>query len=283
MATAEKRPYALPRDAAETTRLDLQARAYDQNIGYTIHPEIAKSLPATAVIADVACGTGAWMLNLASQMPSTYRFHGLDMSAEQFPPTHPENCAFGTLNLLEPIPPEMQGRFDMVHMRLLIVGLTGDDWHIAPTNALQMLKPGGWLQWCEADYEQTTALQMQSGASTQAMRQSLQMMLKKGREHGKFGGDVGRLFNTVHQAGFQNCSEDIVSSDRIPSTRQGLTLVSQNAIAKIYKIMADQEQAADAATKHLDAVLEQCEAEIAGGKTYWRFDIHTVIGQRPLT
>ena len=117
----EKRPYSLPRDAIETKRLDSQADIYDQNIGYLIHPTIAQSLHQSAAVADVACGTGTWTLKVASK---PYQCYGLDMSSGQFPKSTPANCTFGTLNILKEIPLEMQNRFDVVHMRLLVVGLT---------------------------------------------------------------------------------------------------------------------------------------------------------------
>lgn len=274
----EKRPYSLPRDAIETKRLDIQADIYDQNIGYLIHPTIAQSVPQNAAVADVACGTGTWTLKVAS---NPYQCCGLDMSSGQFPKLPPANCTFGTLNILNEIPQEMQNRFDVVHMRLLVVGLTGDDWHTAAANALKMLKPGGWLQWCESNFETLNALQAESGASTRSMRALFHTLMSEARNHGKFSGDVERLFETVQAAGCQQCSEDIVSSDRVSSTRAEVTPVQHQAMAKVIKTMADQRNADSEWMSKIERLIEQCEAEIAGGKAYWRWDIHTVIGQKP--
>jgi chemotaxis methyl-accepting protein methylase len=74
------------------------------------------------------------------------------MSASQFPLEWPTNVNFSTLNILDPVPPTMVEVFDVIHIRFLVLGLPKGTWGLACTNLLKLLKPGGWLQWDEADY-----------------------------------------------------------------------------------------------------------------------------------
>ncbi|KAF2766339.1 S-adenosyl-L-methionine-dependent methyltransferase, partial [Teratosphaeria nubilosa] len=157
--------YTLPRDQTESGRLNQQHEVYKQQLGYILHPTIAASLPQTAHIADVATGTGVWLLELASTLPQTHTFTGLDLSPAQFPATPPPNFTFLTMNVLEPPPSELQGKFDLVNMRLLICGLKHPDWKTAARHVLRLLKPGGYLQWTEGDFAHMNILQSAPGTS----------------------------------------------------------------------------------------------------------------------
>jgi hypothetical protein len=42
--------------------------------------------------------------------------------------------------------------FDVVHIRLLVLGLPQGSWDLACKNLFRLLKPGGWLQWEEGDF-----------------------------------------------------------------------------------------------------------------------------------
>lgn len=46
----------------------------------------------------------------------------------------------------------MQATFDVIHLRLLILGLPRNTWKTACENIFALLKPGGWVQWEEADF-----------------------------------------------------------------------------------------------------------------------------------
>ena len=74
------------------------------------------------------------------------------MSPEQFPPGPHNVVKFSTLNLLEPVPEHLQATFDVLHLRLLVLGLPKGTWEVACKNILSLLKPGGWVQWEEGDF-----------------------------------------------------------------------------------------------------------------------------------
>lgn len=283
MAQTEKRPYALPRNPNESERLNAQHHLYVKNLGYHIHPRVAASLPSNAQIADVATGTGAWMIDVAPTLPNV-KFIGLDMSPDQFTSSSiPSNCEFQLLNVLEPIPKEMQARFDVVHIRLLIVGLTGSDWDTVATNAKQMLKPGGWLQWCEAEFQDMDCLQTRGGCSRVAHEELFKFIVDVLQKHGKLVGDVERLGDIVRDAGFQNCGEDLVSSDRVVEMRREGSAIEHAAVVSIARAFAANLKAEHTKSEQdIEDLIKRCEEELAEGEPYWRWNIKLVVGQKPV-
>ncbi|KAL2859776.1 uncharacterized protein BJX67DRAFT_386642 [Aspergillus lucknowensis] len=75
------------------------------------------------------------------------------MSPASFPApgTHPENFRYSVYNILEPVPEELRGRYDLVHVRLLVAALGKGDVDTAVRNLVLLLRPGGWIQWEDLD------------------------------------------------------------------------------------------------------------------------------------
>lgn len=284
MSQPTRWPYALPRDPFESERLNAQHRLYVKSLEYILHPRIAASFSSNSVeIADVATGTGAWMIDLAAEMPGA-KLIGLDMSAAQFTSSVPSNCEFQLLNILDPVPKEFQGRFHVVHIRLLIVGLTGEDWNTVARNAMQLLKPGGYLQWCEADFENMDMLQTKGGSSRVAHEELFGFIREMMRKHGKLAGDVNRLGETVRKAGFQDCSEDLVSSDRWPNMRRESSDIEHAAVVSIARaFVANLKDEHTRTEQDVENLCRRCDEEVAESEPYWRWNIKVVVGQKPLS
>jgi hypothetical protein len=99
-------------------------------MGCLIHPAISvdKSKLRTA---DIATGTTVWILYVAkSLLEDCELLHGFDLSTEQFPATEQ--------NALEPFPAKFLGYFDVIQVRLIILGLRGDDWDKAVENLAEL-------------------------------------------------------------------------------------------------------------------------------------------------
>jgi SAM-dependent methyltransferase len=281
-ATDDLRAYTLPRDRTESSRLQSQHEVYKQNLGYVLHPTIASSLPADAAIADVGTGTGAWLLDVTSSGQKGWSFTGLDISTAQFPRPHSQNCVFRTMNILEEIPDELRGQFDVVHMRLLLCGLTDPDWRLAASNAFQLLKPGGWLQWCEGDFAHMEVLQIRKGASREAILKLMAFDWKLLRKQGKvLEHTIRDLLQTVRQVGFEECVQDVVSSDRDVSIRHKASMVEQGAMSSIARSLVKSDPGCGLTTKDVERLCEESDREQRDGDVYWRWNIHVVIGRRP--
>lgn len=136
------------------TRLNIQFFLWKDTFGYNIHP----SIPLTqenACIAEIATGTGIWLINVAREQPKA-ELHGFDSTLEQVPRQFlPDNVTLRQWDVFDEIPEDTVGKFDMVHLRLL--GLVVPDGNLEPIlkNICKMLKPGGHLQWDESDHANT--------------------------------------------------------------------------------------------------------------------------------
>jgi ubiquinone/menaquinone biosynthesis C-methylase UbiE len=123
------------------------------------HLESSSSSPA---VADIACGTGVWLLDLAKELPPTSRLDGYDFDTSKFPEENSvlSNIRLRFANALEPFPAEVQGIYGLVHVRLVMFGLKAEQWELMATNLFRLLKPGGYLLWDELDYSTWTCIPM---------------------------------------------------------------------------------------------------------------------------
>lgn len=83
-----------------------------------MHPVIPTN-KAGIRIADMATGTGIWLLDLAKKLPADAELHGFDISSAQFPDMVPENLKFHEQSITEPYPAEFTSFFDVIAVRLV--------------------------------------------------------------------------------------------------------------------------------------------------------------------
>ncbi|KAL3467937.1 hypothetical protein BJX64DRAFT_80527 [Aspergillus heterothallicus] len=144
--------YLLTRDYHEAVRLESQHLLWSLHTGYTIHPEIP--IANDMAVADLGAGSGIWALELSTLIPATARITGYDISDSAFPSKEywPDNTSFEILDCLGDIPAELQGQFDVVHLRMWALIIRENDPSVLIRNAVKMLKPGGHLQWEDARF-----------------------------------------------------------------------------------------------------------------------------------
>ncbi|KAL7893063.1 S-adenosyl-L-methionine-dependent methyltransferase [Trichoderma sp. SZMC 28014] len=145
--------YVLGREYSEGLRLETQHLLFNIHNGYTIDPKIP--ITPEMKIADMGTGTGIWLLDLARQVPSTVRLDAFDISDRQFPhkDSRPENISFRILDAFSQVPDELIGKYDVVHLRLWCCIVRDCNTAALIRHATQLLKPGGYLQWDEADLD----------------------------------------------------------------------------------------------------------------------------------
>ncbi|KAH8585610.1 hypothetical protein B0O99DRAFT_530396 [Bisporella sp. PMI_857] len=139
-------------------RLNLQHFWNQLSLGYQIHPDIL--FDAHARIADIATGTGIWPLALSRSLASTVQIDGFDISDAQFPPKKwlPANVTLDTLDILEPIPDQFLGKYDVVNIRYFALSIKNSD-HLGVLKSLiSLLKPGGYLQWVEVNIQKQSVV-----------------------------------------------------------------------------------------------------------------------------
>ena len=96
--------------------------------GYLLHPNIDTNQEHLR-IADIACGTGIWLIETARSVPASTQLDGFDISADQFPDKGwlPQNVTLSTLDSLAPLPNHLVGKYDIVHIGLVVMLIKGED------------------------------------------------------------------------------------------------------------------------------------------------------------
>jgi trans-aconitate methyltransferase len=194
-------------------------------MGYIIHPSIAKRLPPNARIADLATGTGVFLKRLAPAYPEAV-LDGYDISSALFPEKTalPSNMNLSVLDVKQPVPKQLHGTYDLVHVRLIIAGMLPDDWKVVVRNLSRLLKPGGAMQWEEGDYISAQQYRGRVDSTFTAVRSMEMMMIDALRD--RFLHGWKSLADDMTAAGLTHVERDVVSSDRVPETREGITINS---------------------------------------------------------
>jgi ubiquinone/menaquinone biosynthesis C-methylase UbiE len=77
-------------------------------------------------VLDSGCGPATWTFEMANTFPMS-KFYGIDVSSVFPEAIRPGNVDLTIANIAKSIPfPD--NKFDYIHQRLLMAGLTSDDW-----------------------------------------------------------------------------------------------------------------------------------------------------------
>ncbi|ODQ50198.1 hypothetical protein SAICODRAFT_10248 [Saitoella complicata NRRL Y-17804] len=141
--------YALPRDLAETSRLNKQHFLILRYQDTPLEPHIP--LGQANSILDVGTGTGIWLEELAKEVSADTQLDGIDPSSKQFPKHTAPNIHLSEAPALptKELPAFLRKQYEIVHLRLLTCGLTEQDYPGVLDNIFDILTPGGWMQWVE--------------------------------------------------------------------------------------------------------------------------------------
>ncbi|KAK9772557.1 putative Methyltransferase domain-containing protein [Seiridium cardinale] len=202
------------RNFRTSARLHLQHLLFQNTLGGLIlEPGIEKSLPADQPlkVADLACGNGIWLSDLArhleSQGRANFQLDGYDVNPINFPPAHllPAYLQFKELDVVAPFPEELVGAYDVVHIRALVSIVPNDDPSHILNQALSLLKPGGWLQWEEARADSWTT-QAPPGVSKTSTDIIVQLLTAGARARGTTFEFLGKLDQHFSKARYEDVS-----------------------------------------------------------------------------
>jgi SAM-dependent methyltransferase len=144
--------YQLPKDEEEDVRLNFQHHALFHALGNHFVAPISPPLP---MILDMGTGTGVWAAEIARMFPASVVV-GIDLSATSFKEPVPENCLLRIGNVLIGLPfPD--AFFSYVHQRLLVAGITAENWPRAIHELVRVTRPNGWLELVEIDNQMQNA------------------------------------------------------------------------------------------------------------------------------
>lgn len=187
--------YRLMRNSASSCRLNAQHYLWKHTCGFNLHPRIPIPLDKELRIADIGTGTGIWIADTA--LGQAFRIDGFDKSLEQCPAAEllPKACSVRRLDVLQDLPADLNGEYDVINVRLIQGGL-GDDPVPALRNFIAMLKPGGYLQWQEIDLRGLVVATAKAGLNQSVMEELLKEVYAF-----EFGRWVPRLAKTCAESG----------------------------------------------------------------------------------
>jgi len=187
----ENSTYQLPKDAEEDVRLDFQHHVLFHAIGNHYVAPISPPLP---LILDVGTGTGIWANEMARLFPDAVVV-GIDLTNRSFKePTRP-NCLLRLGNVVNglPFPDEL---FSYTHQRLLVAGITAENWPRVIRELVRVTRKNGWLELIEA-----SSLAEGAGPATARVQEVLETV---SRSLGFDGELVRHLGDLLRQEGLQN-------------------------------------------------------------------------------
>lgn len=252
-----------------------------RNLDYLLHPSIEDNLTGTSRIADVGVGTGSYLVALSEQLAPTCRLDGFDISSAQFrqPQELPQNVHLHVHDAKQPFPTQFFAAFDAVHLRLLVSAMDKDDWAIVTCNVIQLLKPGGAIQWEEGDFINRRRLRGGGrGSSGDFLRFALQVNVTALSDRYKYG--FSTLPQTFGDAGLNNIYTDIVATDRVPETRESMGRLSAVAVFGWARKERDAGRGDFWPGFKLEDVERKAYEDLDSG-AYSRFDIYCTIAFKP--
>ena len=172
--------YLLGRNYLAACRLNLQTYFWKESFQFNLHP----SIPVTqkSIIADVAAGTGSWLIDVARELPeATLDGFDIDLSQAPHPKWLPKNTTMRHWNIFEDLPPDVIEKYDIVHVRLLVLAMEKKDLQSMIERFRAMLKPGGYLQWDDLDNVHMHVRKIEQELSTPALDQLKEMCYSGGR------------------------------------------------------------------------------------------------------
>ncbi|KAF2641482.1 S-adenosyl-L-methionine-dependent methyltransferase [Massarina eburnea CBS 473.64] len=193
--------YLFSRDLRSSIRLNYQHLAIKQLYPYSLHP----SIPTDATnlhVADIGAGTAIWSIEVARQRPSA-QITGFDISGDQFPRPEwlPPNLRLETHDAFATFPERHHGRYDVVNVRFFVTLLASDEMvRTVVRNLTQLLRPGGYLQWQDANPETARAI-ASDNSKPKSATEKLAMLMPR------------TLWNQCYLLGYQEVQAYVAEAD----------------------------------------------------------------------
>ena len=216
------------------------------------------------------------MEELAVSLGPAARLDGFDVSSDQFKSGLSKNVQLHVVDAKGAFPTEFHSQFDVVHLRLLVTAMDKEDWELVTRNVMQLLKPGGVIQWDEARFCDVVIVRNHVDSTTFWLDHTEKDFMKRYKHRLDYGWST--LPSVFEQVGLRDLQTDIVSSDRVSETRTGMTQVLSEGVFEWARAMAAKGSPVWPADQTKD-IEKKTKQDIESG-AYTRFDIHIAIGRR---
>ncbi|KAF4994253.1 hypothetical protein FDECE_13192 [Fusarium decemcellulare] len=269
--------------SVEVDRLDWQHQYVFTPITESLMPEGIRQhlvyLGRPAAVADVATGTGIWLRDAAKILPPETSFDGYDFDTSKFPNPEqlPSNIKLQWGDGLKPFPAEVQGHYDLVHVRCLMYGLKADQWKIMVENLLSLLRPGGYLLWDEVGYPSFMCLPM-----TEAFQKFISLDVRYAASVGRDITSPVNLGNYMKGVGLVDCRQVTFSSFSRPKEIQHLAgeVIIQGVGQSISGIVTRGGFEWAQKQEDVQEVTKQLRTDVDDGKCVLGFEVYWAIGRK---
>lgn len=239
-----------------------------------MHPSI--TLPPAPRIVDMGTGTATFLLHILPTYPQA-SFEGYDISSDLYPPPSalPANVSLGELDLKVPFPEHMRGKYDLVHVRMLILAMLPEEWEPVVRNLTTLLKPGGYLQWEECEHVNAEWVKGVPDSRTDKSTYiggAFQNSLKGRLAHG-----WNTLPEHMRTAGLTSVTSDVFSSERAPQIRKKSTVTITNLIFTWARMMNERDSSMFGDS--LNNLEKEVHEEIESGG-YLRYNVHVACARK---
>ena len=203
------------RNFRTSARLHLQHLLFQNTLGgLVLERRIENSLSSATDIrvADLGCGNAVWLCDLHHALSAVkpgvnLQLQGFDINPLNFPAASflPKSTTLSTLDVLaRPLPAELQGVFDVVHVRAFLSIIHHGDLAPLLTSVLALLKPGGWLQWEETRADRFVATSPSSDVSANACDTMISIIDAGGKASGFDFAFLDSLETHITRHGFED-------------------------------------------------------------------------------
>jgi hypothetical protein len=176
------------------------------------------------------------------------------------------------------VPSYLQGKYDLVHVRLIAAELSALEWTGVVKNLSQLLKPGGVMQWEECDFTAVRHLPGNPNSTIETASAMGQMVLSAMRPRFEYG--WSDLVADMRAAGLDNVHTEVVAADRVYATRSRLTANGMEAIFAWARLQSARGSDGALSMDHLGQLEQKAYDDIQSG-CYVTFDVHIAWGFRP--
>jgi hypothetical protein len=219
------------------------------------------------------------MVDLAKTLPSTARLDAYDISSDSFLPKSvlPGNVTLSVSDARESPPAELAGKYDVVCIRFVNVGLTPVTWPLVAKHAYDLLKPGGSLQWIEGDLPQLLApLRTEPETKTSVLDRMSRLV---GGTVSQANWFVANLRSVLAEVGFEDVMQMVSSTDRSLEDRRPMGVLAVGAFYALASRQTRMGAAGALKADELERVREECIDEIENG-AYLRCDMHQFVARK---
>ncbi|CAG8667032.1 18947_t:CDS:2 [Gigaspora margarita] len=184
--------FHLPKNDKDIDRMHEQHFLFQHIWECNFSSPIERTLHEPAIVLDVGCGPGTWLLEMSTTYPQS-QFYGIDI-AHAFPKEiKPGNLEFIQSDITNGIKFD-DDYFDFVRMSLLATFLQEDKWVRVLRELIRVLKPGGYIEIIEHE------LQYNIGPC-------FSTLVTPCSAH---GGQTGKVFEELLKSYFENTVVDLL-------------------------------------------------------------------------